>query len=200
MTGYDKVFPVDSNNNKQKHKQNMKTKVTKSYDHPGRPAYIPVIPRGRFTMNDLCEENGVSLKTGKGKNCSRLTLVKWVAKQLGNKRSGLIVKVKDETSEPNSRKGLGRKAFLYIRRTQASNLKTAAKSNVSVKMTTTADYEATKAALLGTNVPAVAVTTPETPAPVAPAPVTETAAVAAPEPVAAAPTAPEVPAAAPVTA
>jgi hypothetical protein len=181
-------------------KNNMKTKVTKSYDHPGRPAYIPVIPRGRFTMNDLCEENGVSLKTGKGKLCSRLTLVKWVAKQLGNKRSGLIVKVKDETSEPNSRKGLGRKAFLYIRRTMKDGLKTAAKSNVAVKMNTTADYEKVKADLLGTSVPAVTVT-PETPAPVAPAPVTETATVAAPEPVGAtAPVAPEVPAAAPVTA
>jgi hypothetical protein len=140
----------------------MKTKVTKSYDHPGRPAYIPVIPRGRFTMNDLCEENGVNLKSGKGKNCSRLTLVKWVAKQLGNKRSGLIVKVKDETSEPNSKKGLGRKAFLYIRRVVAKDgLKTAAKSNVSVKMTpTTESYEATKAALLGTPAPAVTVAAP----------------------------------------
>jgi hypothetical protein len=126
--------------------------------------------------------------------------VKWVAKQLGNKRSGLIVKVKDETSEPNSRKGLGRKAFLYIRRTMKDGLKTAAKSNVAVKMNTTADYEKVKADLLGTSVPAVTVT-PETPAPVAPAPVTETATVAAPEPVGAtAPVAPEVPAAAPVTA
>jgi hypothetical protein len=168
----------------------MKTKVTKSYDHPGRPAYIPVIPRGRFTMNDLCEANGVSLKTGKGKNCSRLTLVKWVAKQLGNKRSGLIVKVKDETSEPNSRKGLGRKAFLYIRRVVKDGLKTAAKSTVTVKMNTTADYEKTKAELLGTNVPAVAVSTPApepTPAPVAPvtAPTPEPVAeVAAPAPTA----------------
>lgn len=143
LTGYDNVCLVDSNNKQQQTKtNNMKTKVTKSYDHPGRPAYIPAVPRSRFTMNDLCEANGVNLKSGKGKNCSRLTLVKWVAKQLDNKRSGLIVKVKDETSEPNSKKGLGRKAFLYIRRVAKDGLKTAAKSNVSVKMNPTADYEA----------------------------------------------------------
>jgi hypothetical protein len=167
------LIVTTTNKNKNKY---MKTKVTKSYDHPGRPAYIPVVPRGRFTMNDLCEANGVNLKSGKGKNCSRLTLVKWVAKQLGNKRSGLIVKVKDETSEPNSKKGLGRKAFLYIRRA-TNGLKTAAKSNVSVKMGTTADYEATKAALLGTPVTAVTVAPTPAPAPAA-EPVTETAPVA----------------------
>lgn len=164
----------------------MKTKATKvtKYDHPGRPAYLPVIPRGRFTMNDLCATNGVNINTGKGKKCSRLTLVKWVAKQLGNKRSGLIVKVKDETSEPNSSKGLGRRAFLYIRRPQKNSLKTASKSNVSVKMNTTEDYEKTKAALL-TPEPVVAET--PTPEPVTPTPVAApTPEIAAPaEPVAA---------------
>lgn len=175
----------------------MKTnaKTAPQYDHPGRPAYKPTIPRGRFTMNDLCDENGVNLKTGKGRNCSRLTLVKWVAKQLGNKRSGLIVKVKGETHEPNSKVGLGRKAFVYLRRAGAKDgLKTSSKSNVSVKMTSTADYEKTKAALLGTPVPAVKIASPVAEPVADTAPVVETPVTAT--------TAPEVtaPATEPVTA
>lgn len=172
----------------------MKTKQSS----PGRPAYKPVLPNRKFTMTDLCEANGVSLKTGKGKNCSKLTLVKFIAKQLGNKRSGLIIKVKDETREPNSTVGLGRKAFVYIRRpgtkvatpAAKSNLKTAAKSKVSVKLapaSTTSDYEATKAALLApTPTPVIAeapavVTEPAPVAPVAetsPAPAEPQAAIA----------------------
>jgi hypothetical protein len=161
-------------NNKQ---ANMKTV---KHDGPGRPKYQPKLPRGKFTMNELCQENGVSLKTGKGKNCSKLTLVKFVARELSNRRSGLVIKVKDETSEPNSRKGLGRKPFLFMRRPNA--LKAAAKSDVSVNLNTTAEYEATKAALgiSGTPTPA----TPEAPV-ASPAPVAEvTAPVAETTPVA----------------
>jgi hypothetical protein len=163
-------------------KQNMKTV---KHDGPGRPKYQPKLPRGKFTMNELCQENGVSLKTGKGSNCSKLTLVKFVARELSNRRSGLVVKVKDETSEPNSRKGLGRKPFLFMRRPNA--LKAAAKSNVSVSLNTTDAYEAQKEALGIAGTPTAPVTpaapapTPE-PAPVAEvtAPVAETAPVAAP--------------------
>jgi hypothetical protein len=171
---------------------------TVKHDGPGRPKYQPKLPRGKFTMNELCQENGVSLKTGKGSNCSKLTLVKFVARELSNRRSGLVVKVKDETSEPNSRKGLGRKPFLFMRRPNA--LKAAAKSNVSVSLNTTDAYEAQKAALGINGTPAADVTAPV--APVAPtpeptAPVAEvTAPVAETAPVVAAP----VTDAAPVTA
>lgn len=158
----------------------MKTKSS-----PGRPAYVPVLPKGKFTMTDLCEANGVSLKTGKGKNCSKLTLVKFIAKQLGNKRSGLIVKVKDETREPNSTHGLGRKAFVYSKRSgikaatpaAKSNLKTAVKSKVSVKLAPAPakSYEETKAALLAPTPPAPApADVAEAPAAAPVAPVAET--------------------------
>lgn len=184
MTGYDKVCLVDRNNNKQNNNKvkNMKRNIKRN--GPGRPAYTPVIPKGKFTMNDLCEANGVSLKTGKGKLCSKLTLVKWLAKQLANRRSGLVTKT-DATAEPNSKDGLGRKSFVYIRRPgmSAKTLKTATKSTVSVKLApqTTADYEATKAALLAPSPAPVTPTEPVT-APVAEvAPAAEPAPAAAPE-------------------
>ena len=52
-----------------------KTASTASKKSPGRPKYVPVIPKSKFTMSDFCEANGVSLKTGKGKSCSKLTLI-----------------------------------------------------------------------------------------------------------------------------
>ncbi len=170
--------------------KNTKTNTKRS--GPGRPSYVPKLPRGKFTMTDLCEANEVNLKTGKGPKCSKLTLVKFLAKELANKRTGLVTKVKGETRKPQGDAGLGRKAFLYIRRDAPvkNNLATAAKSPVSVKVAPgTTDYEAQKAALgLGNPEP---VTITQAPAEPTPAPVVaESPAPAQPEVTETAPTDP----------
>lgn len=175
-------------------------KNTAKHSHPGRPKYVPVIPRGKFTMIEFCIANGVNPKNGKGKNCSKLTLIKFLKRKEGK---ALVQKVKDELAEPTSKKGLGRKAFLFQRRegvtmptptitlrakgksAKAASATPAPKRKYTRKATSTAtaDYEATKAALLA---PAVTITPDPTPAPEAtpaPEPVAETAAPA--EPVAA---------------
>ncbi len=155
---------------------------------PGRPRYSPKFPaKLRWTMLDFQLRNGVNPTTGKGDNCSKLTLVKFLADQLRNTRSGLIVKLKGETTAPSSDSGLGRKAFLYTLRSRKDEvtaktatvkpkakkaLDTASKSTVSVKIAPAPSYEETKAAL-GLTAP-VAEAAPEPVAP-APMPTAETA-------------------------
>lgn len=175
---------------------------------PGRPKYTPVIPRGKFTFTDLEEANGVNTKTGKGKNCTTLTLRKWLKRELSNRRSGAIVLLKDVLADPNSKSGLGRKQYVYTRRAGVTAPKAAApKATRKAKATadvsqSTQDYEATKAALLADT--SVSVATPDpTPAP-APEATPEAAPVAAdPAPTAEAtpePVAETAPTAEPVTA
>lgn len=162
----------------------------KNTKHPGCPKYIPSLPKGHFTMQGLCEANGVNFKTGKGKRCSKLTLVHFIDREL-NSRKGLIVRIKDETAEPNHKKGLGRKAYVYTRRpgtgSNASTLRSARKSKVTVHVPgtgvspETAAYEATKAALSAPVASSAAPVATET-APVVTAPETTAApVVTAPE-------------------
>lgn len=154
---------------------------------PGRPRYSVKWPRGKFTFTDLEIENGVNPKSGKGKECTTLTLRKAVKRELGNRRSGAIVLVKDTLAEPNSKSGLGRKQLVYTRRPGVTAQKataaprkakvTAPDVTVNVSQATT-DYEAQKAALLAPT-PAVTITPDPTPAPEAtpaPEPVAETVA------------------------
>ena len=89
------------------------TMKTNSNRGPGRPKYQPIIPTSRFTMTELCEVNGVNLQTGKGKNCSRLTLIKFLARDAKRKDHSLIVRLTNTFAEPKSEDGLGRKSFVY---------------------------------------------------------------------------------------
>jgi hypothetical protein len=86
----------------------------------GRPKYEPIMPKGKFTINDFCESNGVNIKSGKGDKCSKLTLIKFLARD--HKRGGksVIVKLADVVAEPNSKAGLGRKAYVYQLRTKVA--------------------------------------------------------------------------------
>ena len=177
---------------------------------PGRPQYEIKWPRGKFTFTDLEIENGVNPKTGKGKNCTTLTLRKGLKRDQAKRGHSVIVCLKDILAEPNSKSGLGRKQPVYARRSVAEKYATKtsaprkAKADVTVNVSTTApvdavsqstvDYEAQKAALLAPT-PAVTITpepVAETPAPAPEAVAAETAAVAetaqaevatAPEPV-----------------
>lgn len=134
----------------------MKKNIKKS---PGRPAYKPVLPKGNFTLADFCESNGVNPDTGKGKFCSKLTLIKWLDRDRfmtdakGNidkdrpRRNSLVILL-DKTEEPvahaKANKGLGRKRLVYCLRNaanatrtskptrKATGLKKAAKSTVNV--------------------------------------------------------------------
>ena len=142
-------------------------KNAKANRGPGRPMYQPIIPKGKFTMADFCEANGVNVKNGKGKMCSKLTLIKFMDRKIGK---SMIRKVKGEFAAPANKKGLGRKAFLYERIPGATVPKSpvqkdqqaSPKSPKTRKSTapTSADYEATKSALLAPT-PAVVITSPE---------------------------------------
>ena len=132
---------------------------------PGRPMAKIKIPNRKFTFADLKEAND---------HVTPLTLRKFLKRDAARKGKSEIVLVKDETREPNSKKGLGRKTFVYIPRAKMNTLKTASKSKVTVTIAapkapakSTADYEATKAALLAPT-PAVTVAS-EAPAAEAPA-------------------------------
>lgn len=158
----------------------------------GRPKYPVKWPGRKFTMQDLMVFNGVNPKTGKGKLCTKLTLVKALQRDMFHpqeknplkpdferpRRNSVIVRVKNETREPNSKSGLGRKTFVYIRREKLANVtkvvtvKPVAKP---AKVASTVDYEAQKAALLAP----VPVVTIAPPAPI----VAEVAPTPAPEPV-----------------
>ncbi len=144
----------------------------------GRPSYPIKWPNGKFTMADLMVANGVNPKNGKGKLCTKLTLVKGLQRDMfmvGDngkpdtnrpRRNSTIVRVKDETREPNSKSGLGRKTFVYIRRAKLVKGKDVT-VNVGTKAKSTAPkseaYEAQKAALLAPE-PAVAPTEVAAPA------------------------------------
>lgn len=108
-----------------KNTRKNKNAVAAKHDGPGRPKYTPVFPRGKeWTFTDLMEANGVeanlnSKNFGKGPKCTMLTLRKFLARDAKKMGRSLIVKVKGVTSEPNSKSGLGRRAYLYSLRTNA---------------------------------------------------------------------------------
>lgn len=136
----------------------------------GRPMAEISIPNRKFTFADLVEANT---------HVTPLTLRKFLARDVDAGRKSLVVRVKDENREPNSKHGLGRKTFVYVKRSKLGGAK---KSNVTVnvgtaasksKKVSTPSYADTKAALLGTPATALKIT----PDPIAPA----TTAPAAPE-------------------
>lgn len=106
------------NKNKSTSKSTTSTaKVSKK--GPGRPQYQIKWPTGKFTFTDLEIENGVNPDTGKGKDCTTLTLRKGLKRDQGKRGYSLIVLLKGVLAEPNNKKGLGRKQLVYARRTVA---------------------------------------------------------------------------------
>lgn len=103
-----------------------KAKTTKA--SVGRPRFVPDIPKGKFTMRQFCELNGVNPDTGKGEKCSKLTLIKFMARDAKRKGMSEIVRLKDETRNPAGEKGLGRKAFVFQLRSKF------AKANATVNV------------------------------------------------------------------
>lgn len=132
-----------------------KAKTPKTARGVGRPRYEATVPQGKFTMRQFCEINGVDPETGKGEKCSKLTLIKFLARDAKKKGMSMIVRLKDETRAPAGEKGLGRKAFVFVRRSKLGN-------KVAVDVGTQSDATV--------NVPVVDVT----PAPATPAPVDAT--------------------------
>lgn len=171
---------------------------------PGRPKYVPSLPtKKNWTFTDFEVANGVNPDTGKGDRCTTLTLRNWLSGDMYipvknssprvNPKS-LVVRAKDANgdfmlAEPTAGK-LGRKQLVYTKRvgaiapkatktpkaTKDSTPKSAPATDLSPE---TQDYEATKAALLGTSVPlgdAAPAPTPEvTPTPEVAAPAAEAA-------------------------
>ena len=139
------------------------SKNIKANRGPGRPAYSPKFPKSlKWTMADWCEANGINPKTGKGPNCSKLTLIKYK-----NNHPKDFVRVKNEFREPASKDGLGRKCFLFSLSARAKSAKATKAAKVSKKVTVNVgtDYDAVKAALLAptptVDIPAPVEVTPE---------------------------------------
>lgn len=132
-------------------------KASKTVGRPGRPQYVPKFPRkNEWTMNDFCIANDVDPETGKNTNpkgtkkgCSKLTLIKWLARDKARKGRSLVKKL-DHTAAPQSESGLGRKAFLFSLRekTVSADAPAAAPAPSADASPETSDYEATKSALL----------------------------------------------------
>ncbi len=99
---------------------------------PGRPRYQMKYPTTKqWTFQDLMEANDVSLRTGKGPNCTKLTLTKNMDRDLFIREEGkngkrgkilrtnpksVVVRLTDVFAEPSSKDGLGRKGYLYCLR------------------------------------------------------------------------------------
>lgn len=100
--------------------------AARKHDGPGRPKYEPVFPRTKeWSFTDFMEVNGININSnskdfGKGPNCTMLTLRKFMARDAKKMGHSLIVKIKGVTSEPNSKDGLGRRAYLYSLRAKAN--------------------------------------------------------------------------------
>lgn len=124
---------------------------------PGRPKAEIKWPAKKFTFADLCEANGTDFETGKGR-VTKLTLRKSLDRDMfhvieSGKNKGKVDKSKprrnslvvllDETREPASKDGLGRKSFVYVLRSRLDALKTA--KAVSVSVTTKANKPGRKA-------------------------------------------------------
>lgn len=145
----------------------MKNKTNRG---PGRPMAAIKLPNRKFTFADLCEAN---------EHVTPLTLRKFLKRDAARLGKSQVVLVKNETRDPDSKKGLGRKTFVYISRARKATLKNMAKSRVSVSLNNTSEsYEKTKEALAQPSTPIVNTQTSSTvSAPVDPAPThTETAA------------------------
>ncbi len=104
---------------------------------PGRPRYTPIIPKGKFTFADFATANGVNLKTGKGDKCTVLTLRKWMNYDSRKRNKSQIVMLKNVLGESVNEKGLGRKPFMFQRRSQVAATDTAKVEKV-VSITPTA--------------------------------------------------------------
>lgn len=129
----------------------------------GRPLYVPKFPRKEeWTMNDFCRANEVDVETGKGPRCSKLTLIKWMARDKARKGRS-IVKRLDHTAAPSSENGLGRKAFLFsLREKLAPEATPEVSPEVTPEVTPdNSSYEEQKAALLSEPTPVISITTPE---------------------------------------
>lgn len=100
---------------------------------PGRPMADIKIPNRKFTFADLCEAND---------HVTPLTLRKFLKRDAARLGKSTIVLLKNESREPDSKKGLGRKTFVYISRARKNALRSIAKSRVSVPLAP--DYETTK--------------------------------------------------------
>lgn len=179
-----------------KNSRKAKATATRKHDGPGRPKYEPVFPRTKeWSFTDFMEVNGININPnskdfGKGPNCTMLTLRKFMARDAKKLGRSLITKIKGVTSEPNSKDGLGRRAYLYSLRAKANVKRASApKSEAPAAADTvtphddvsdaTKRYEELKSILAAptpapaaVTIPAVTIAPEATPAP-APEPVVE---------------------------
>jgi len=160
------------------------SKNEKSTRGPGRPSYEPRFPKSKeFTFADFAEANGIDLKTGKGEQCTPLTLRKWLKRDQATKGHSVLVLVKGVTADPQGKKGLGRRALVYSLRDKASATSKPHTTKGSLSKATE-KYEAQKAEI-ATPEATVAVpvlnVTPEAPAPTPEPPVASETPTPAPE-------------------
>jgi hypothetical protein len=157
--------------------KNTTATVENKYEHPGRPRYEMVYPRGaEWTFTQLMAVNGVNTIKGtkgygKGEKCTMLTLRKNLDRALycltadGKVASpkklsakSFVVPVKGVTADPESESGLGRRATLYRLRSvaakdhtpKAKSKATTPKASKAVKDTIAQNVEDAKAILAET--------------------------------------------------
>lgn len=131
----------------------MKSKNTQT--GPGRPASKVVWPNGRFTREQAYQYNGCYETPAR---VCKLTVINHLNDALKGNDS-ILIRMKDESGKSKSESGLGRKPFIYLRRSQfnagkkaAANLRKAKASSVTVPVVDSTPVTAPEP---------VAVTTPE---------------------------------------
>ncbi len=122
---------------------------TNKYEHPGRPRYQTVYPEAlTWTFKDLMKANGVetnpdSENYGRGPRCTLLTLRKGIeadrffhregaplteANRTGPNPDSVVCVVEGMTADPDSARGLGRRAVVFCLRVNLGKVNTAAKA------------------------------------------------------------------------
>ena len=104
----------------------------------GRPESKVIWPKGRFTREQAYQLNGCYEKPAR---VCKLTVINHLNESLKGKDS-VLIRLKDEFGKSTSEAGLGRKPFIYIRRSvheagkkNVANLRKAKASTVTVPMT-----------------------------------------------------------------
>lgn len=115
----------------------------------GRPRAEVNVPNKKFTFTDLVEANP---------ELSEVTLHKFLARDRARKSKSEIVRLKDESREPSNEKGLGRKKFVYIKRTRLAMLTEKEKAKESADKSTDTVTDASAS----TDAPSVNISTPAT--------------------------------------
>lgn len=136
------------NNKQQKGKTVSAKNKSVKQQGPGRPESKVVWPNGRFTREQAYEMNGCNTKPAR---MCKLTVINHLKDALTGNNS-VLIQMKDELGKSKSTNGLGRKPFIYLRRSQRDAGRKA-KANLIKAKVSTVTVPITSPAMVATRAP-----------------------------------------------